>query len=100
VERGIGTVADAFFGGSVVRAERKGGRGVRGLVPRGGEIGKREGALGTVGGTARRSASSLGRRTRAAGLWRDRGGRRGKGDPARARLTDGAEQRRGPVGSG
>jgi hypothetical protein len=37
---------------------------------------------------------------RAVGLRRDRGGQRGMGDPSRARLTDGAGRRRGPVGSG
>jgi hypothetical protein len=33
-----------------------------------------------------------------AGLWRDRGGRRGASDPAHARLTDGARQCWGPGG--
>jgi hypothetical protein len=99
-KRANGTAADAFYGGSVVRVERKGGRGVRGSAPHGGGKGEERGGPDHDGGGggAWRPPSALD--WRAVGLRRDRGGQRGMGDPSRARLTDGAGRRRGPVGSG
>jgi hypothetical protein len=89
-------MVDAFYGGLVVRAERKGGRGFGVRCRMEGKMGKREGGPGTAGGDS--SAAGIG--PQPAGLWHDRGGRRGTGDPTHARLTDGAERRRGLVGSG
>jgi hypothetical protein len=46
VERGNGMMVDAFYGGLVVRAERKGGRGFGVRCRMEGKMGKREGGPG------------------------------------------------------
>jgi hypothetical protein len=79
------------------RQGRGGGRG-RGAT-RGRENGEERGGPGAVEGTVRWSASAPSWQPRAAGLWHDKGGRRGAGDPARARLTDRVGRRQGPAGS-
>jgi hypothetical protein len=75
------------------------GWGSGGGATRGRENGEERGGPGAVEGTVRWPASAPSWQPRAAGLWHDRGGRRGAGDPARARLTDTVGRRQGPVGS-
>jgi hypothetical protein len=82
---GRGRWPTAFYGGSVARVERKKGQGVRGSTPHGREKGEERGSGGGCdGGQLRRPALALGRRARVAPLPRDRGGRRGTSDLARA----------------
>jgi hypothetical protein len=75
-ERGNRMVANASYGGSVVRVERKGGKGGLGFGAARRENGEERGVPGMVGGgTARRPASTPGRRVWAVGLWCHRDGR-------------------------